>query len=335
MIKLYLEQQGNKAGDYTIELKEYDDATAATGKWDEATCTKNAGDHVGNTDEVAVMGTFNSSCAKLEVPILNQDPDGPMLMVSHANTNVGLTKTWEPGEPDKFYPTGSATTPGSSPPTTSRASGRAVLAAKDLEGEEVLRPQRQPDLRQGVAKAFVNEAKKQGIKILGNEPWDAKQPNYTALFQKIKATDPDCIFLGGIYDNNGGQLVKDKVEVLGDNTDVVTDGPGRLHRLPGLAEAAAGARACTSPSPASTRPLRRRWRRRKLLRRLQGEVRRGPATELRALRRAAVQVILAAIAKSDGTRKGITDQVFGGAGSPSRLRRVGHRQGDHHRSQDR
>ena len=25
----------------------------------------------------------------------------------------------------------------------------------------------------------------------------------------------DCVFLGGIYDNNGGQLVKDKVAVLG------------------------------------------------------------------------------------------------------------------------
>ena len=52
------------------------------------------------------MGTYNSGCAKLEVPVLNQDPTGPMLMVSHANTNPGLTKTWDPGEPDKYYPTG-------------------------------------------------------------------------------------------------------------------------------------------------------------------------------------------------------------------------------------
>ena len=35
---------------------------------------------------------------------------------------------------------------------------------------------------------------------------------------------------------------------------------------------------------------------------------------LRPLRRAATQVILAAIAKSDGTRKGVRDQVFGGSG---------------------
>ncbi len=64
-IKLYLEQVGNKAGDYTIEFKPYDDSTAAKGAWDDATCAKNATDHVANTNEVAVMGTYNSGCAKI------------------------------------------------------------------------------------------------------------------------------------------------------------------------------------------------------------------------------------------------------------------------------
>ena len=105
-IKLQLEKVADKAGDYNIALKEYDDSTAAKGAWDDATCANNANDHVGNKAEVAVMGTYNSGCAKLEVPILNQDRTGPMLMVSHANTNPGLTKTWDPGEPDKYYPTG-------------------------------------------------------------------------------------------------------------------------------------------------------------------------------------------------------------------------------------
>ena len=39
---------GNKAGDYTIKLKPYDDSTAAKGAWDDATCAKNATDHVAN-----------------------------------------------------------------------------------------------------------------------------------------------------------------------------------------------------------------------------------------------------------------------------------------------
>src|SRR5689334_18698341 len=53
-IKLYLEQQGNKAGDYTIKFQEYDDSTAAKGQWDDGQCTKNATAHVQNKDEVAI-----------------------------------------------------------------------------------------------------------------------------------------------------------------------------------------------------------------------------------------------------------------------------------------
>ncbi|MEY2583862.1 MAG: branched-chain amino acid transport system substrate-binding protein, partial [Ilumatobacteraceae bacterium] len=103
-MQLLIDQAGGKAGAYSIQLKTYDDSTAAKGGWDDATCAKNANDHVSNKAEVAIMGTYNSGCAKIEVPVLNQDPSGPMLMVSHANTNPGLTKAWDPGEPDKYYP---------------------------------------------------------------------------------------------------------------------------------------------------------------------------------------------------------------------------------------
>ena len=108
LIQLYLDSVGDKAGHYKIKLKIYDDSTAAAGSWDAATCTQNANAHVANTAEVAVMGTYNSGCAKLEVPILNQ-ASPPMLMVSDANTSPGLTKAYsgnDPGEPDKYYPTG-------------------------------------------------------------------------------------------------------------------------------------------------------------------------------------------------------------------------------------
>ncbi|HEY0239937.1 MAG TPA: hypothetical protein VGC37_14960, partial [Friedmanniella sp.] len=92
LIQLYLDSVGGKAGKYAITLKTYDDSTAAKGAWDDAACAKNGTDHVADTSEVAVMGTFNSGCAKIELPILNQDSTGPMLMVSHANSNPGLTK---------------------------------------------------------------------------------------------------------------------------------------------------------------------------------------------------------------------------------------------------
>jgi branched-chain amino acid transport system substrate-binding protein len=70
---------------------------------------------------------------------------------------------------------------------------------------------------QGVAKAFADEAAKQNIQVLGNEAWDAKATDYKSLMGKIKTAGADCVYLGGIYDNNGGQVVKDKVAVLGAN----------------------------------------------------------------------------------------------------------------------
>ena len=70
----------------------------------------------------------------------------------------------------------------------------------------------------GVAKAFATSATKVGIEIVGEQAWDAKQPNYTALYQAVKASGADMVYLGGIYDNNGGQLIKDKVAVLGKNS---------------------------------------------------------------------------------------------------------------------
>ena len=42
------------------------------------------------------------------IPVLNEAPDGPVGMVSPANTYVGLTHAGpglEEGEPDKYYPT--------------------------------------------------------------------------------------------------------------------------------------------------------------------------------------------------------------------------------------
>src|SRR4029078_4513451 len=54
-IALLLEQSGGKAGNYSVTLKTYDDSTAAKGGWDDATCAKNANDHVANSAEVAVM----------------------------------------------------------------------------------------------------------------------------------------------------------------------------------------------------------------------------------------------------------------------------------------
>ena len=314
-IELYLEQIGYMAGDYKIVLKKYDDSTAAAGKWDQAQCTKNATDHVANVDEVAVMGTYNSGCAKIIVPVLNQDPNGPMLMVSQANTNPGLTKTWDPGEPEKYYPTGKRNY--ARVVTTDDNQGRAAaqFMAKDLGVKTCYILNDNETYGQGVASSFEKEAVKQGIKVIANDPWDAKQPNYTALFQKVKSANPDCVYLGGIFDNNGGQLIKDKVAVLGDNTAVKLMGPDGFTGYPELNKLAEGQGMYLSFPGLTNEDLRKQGgAAAKLLDAYKAKFGGDPASSYALYGVAAMQVILAAIAKSDGTRKSVTDQVLSGSG---------------------
>jgi branched-chain amino acid transport system substrate-binding protein len=314
-IELYLKQIGYKAGNYTIELKKYDDSTAAAGKWDQAQCTKNATDHVANADEVAVMGTYNSGCAKIIVPVLNVDPSGPMLMVSQANTNPGLTKTWDPGEPDKYYP--NKVRNYARVVTTDDNQGRAAaqFMATDLKVKKCYILNDNETYGQGVAAAFAKEAPNSGIQILGNDPWDAKQPNYTALFQKIKGTGADCIYLGGIFDNNGGQLIKDKVAVMGDNKTVPLMGPDGFTGYPELNKLPEGQNMYLSFPGLTNDDLRKQGgAAAKLLDTYKAQYGADPASSYALYGVAAVQVILQAISQSDGTRADITKQVFSGAG---------------------
>lgn len=319
-IELYLKSIGYKAGKYTVSFKKYDNATAAAGSWDAAKCAANAQAHVANKNEVAVMGTYNSGCAKIIVPVLNQDPKGPMLMVSDANTNPGLTKAWNPGEPDVYYPNGVRNYARVCTTDDNQGSAAAQFA-KSIGIKNVYVLNDTQTYGQGVAQAFTTEAKKIGLNVLSSgatgEGWDAKQSDYTALFTKIAALNPDMVYVGGIFDNNGGQLVKDKVKVLGDNTKVKMMGPDGFTGYPDLNKMPEAQGMYLSFAGLSTDLL------------LANDPKGAGATFVKAYKKAygkdpvgsypiygvaAVQVILAAIAKSDGTRKGVNNAVFSGAG---------------------
>jgi branched-chain amino acid transport system substrate-binding protein len=314
-IKLYLDQVGNKAGKFKVSFKAYDDSTAAKGAYDDATCAKNAQDHVANPNEIAVMGTYNSACAKIEVPVLNQDPKGPMLMVSHANTNPGLTKAWDPGEPEKYYPTGQRNYARIVTTDDFQGTADSNFVFQDLGKKRCYVLNDNTTYGQGVATAFSANAKKIGLTILGNQPWDPKQPNYTALFQGIKAKNPDCIFVAGIYDLNGGQLIKDKVKVLGDNKKVMLMGPDGFSGYAALHAQKEGEGMYLSFVGLDTESLRKNGGgAAKFLDAYKAKYGADPSTSYALYAAAAVQVILQAIEKSDGTRKGVTQAVFSGAG---------------------
>jgi branched-chain amino acid transport system substrate-binding protein len=318
-IKLLLEKVGNKAGTFNVGLKEYDDSTAAKGAWDDATCTANANAHVTNKAEVAVMGTYNSGCAKLEVPILNQDPSGPMLMISHANTNPGLTKAWDPGEPQKYYPTGKLNYGRIIATDDFQGKAGAQFAAKELGVKNCYVLNDAQTYGQGVAKAFVDAAPGVGITVIANDAWDSKQTNYTALFEKVKSKNPDCVYLGGINDNNGQQLIKDKVKVLGPNDGAVKlIGPDGFTGYPELRKMpeAQGMYISFAGIP-SGELVKQGGFGGTFVTDFKTKYGHDPASFYSIYGAAATQLILAAIAKSDGTRKSVNDAAFSGITIPA------------------
>jgi branched-chain amino acid transport system substrate-binding protein len=146
-----------------------------------------------------------------------------MVMVSNANTNPGLTKKWDAGEPEKYYPTGKRNY--YRVVTTDDVQGAAAAIFAKAQGvKKVYVINDRQTYGQGIARAFTTNAKKQGLTVLSSgdagEGWDDKATDYEALFTKIKALSPDMIYIGGIYDLGGGKLVRDKVKYLGDNTKV-------------------------------------------------------------------------------------------------------------------
>ena len=110
-IRKELTDREYKAGDYNIGFQACDDATAQAGKWDSGKCSQNANNYAANDKVIGVIGTFNSGCAAIIIPVLNQAPDGGIAMISPANTYPCLTVNLPGGcdatEPDKYYPSGS------------------------------------------------------------------------------------------------------------------------------------------------------------------------------------------------------------------------------------
>ncbi len=229
-MKLRLEQAGGKVcgGKYTIDYEAWDDASAALGQWDPAVETENANKAAADPSIIAYLGTFNSGAAKLSIPILNQA--GPLVMISPANTNPGLTKADkdEPGVTDSYYP------------TKVRSYAR-VVAADDIQGKvaanfvkslgakTVYILDDQQLYGKGVADVFEVTAKEIGLTVLGHEGIDTKAADYKALMTKISTSNaggpPDAIYVGMVVDSNASQLLKDKVAIMGDNEKVKYVGP--------------------------------------------------------------------------------------------------------------
>jgi branched-chain amino acid transport system substrate-binding protein len=218
--RLLLEQQDWKAGDHNVALQVCDDATAQAAKWDPDKCSRNAHAYAQNESLIGVIGTFNSGCAAIEIPVLNQAPGGGLMLLSPANTYGCLTEPCAGNEPEKYYPSGTRNYARVAPSDPNQGAVMAEFAkAQGVNRIYILNDKEAYGL--GVAKNFQGAAEALGMTVTGFSAYDPKQANFRAIFTRIKATNPDGVFIGGLVDENSGQLINDKVSVLGPNAGKV------------------------------------------------------------------------------------------------------------------
>jgi branched-chain amino acid transport system substrate-binding protein len=309
-IKFILKQHDFKAGKYKIGYQSCDDATAQLGKWASEKCSANANAYAQNKSVIGVIGTFNSGCAEIIIPVLNRAPDGPLGMISPANTYVGLTHSGPgtaAGEPDKYYPTG-------------KRSYIRIVAADDFQGAADALNAQQLGLKsiyilndkeaygQGVATDFKNSLTELGIKVAGFAAWNGKASSYTGLATKIKQTGADAVFLGGLVCENGGKLIKDLRSTLGKSVTILApDGFTPISAVvQGAGAAAEGIYVSVAGQPNENLPQAGKT----FVKDFGATQSGGNVDPYSSYAAQAIDVLLTAIEKSDGTRASVTTQLL-------------------------
>jgi branched-chain amino acid transport system substrate-binding protein len=214
-IELALEQAGGKAGDFTVKYESLDDSTAQAGAWTPEATQTNALKAAGDDSTAAYIGEFNSGASAVSIPILNE---AGVPQISPANTAVGLTSDDPgagPGEPDKYYPSGSRTYTRIVPKDTIQGAALATLMKQD-GCTKVYMTNDKEVYGAGLADNIESSAKEQGLELVANDSIDKNAPNYRSLADKAKSTGADCFVFSGITANNAVQLYKDFAAALPD-----------------------------------------------------------------------------------------------------------------------
>jgi branched-chain amino acid transport system substrate-binding protein len=207
-MKLALSQAGGKAGQWTVNYQPLDDSTAAAGKWDPSQCAANARKAASDSKAVLYLGEFNSGCSEVSIPILNQ---AGVPQISPANTYVGLTTSLPgsaPGEPQKYYPTGTRTYL-RIVPIDSIQGAADLIAMKQAGCTKVAVANDKEAYGSGLATLLELEKGFYGVTITGNTGIDPTAPNFRSYAATVKAQGADCFFFAGIVSNGAVQIAKD------------------------------------------------------------------------------------------------------------------------------
>ena len=307
-IRTVLRGRGFSAGRHTVGYRSCDNSTAQTGNFESRRCAANANAFATADDLVALIGPYNSTCAGIEIPILNRAPGGPLAMISPTNTYPGLTRSGlgppasYMGEPEVYYPTGARNYVRLRPRDDLQGAAHGILAKQLGLASVYVIHDGSPFWKVQLADPFRRTARRLGVAVAGSAAFDTTAQSYESLAAQVERAGADGVLIGGDPYDGGDRLLEALRARLGKGVTIMG---GSLFAfapdvLKQAGSAALGLYATTLDLPLTATPLRAEGRR--FAREvgafgapLQGVLEAGQATD----------VVLDAIARSDGTRESV------------------------------
>ena len=297
---LALERRDYRAGQYRVGLQVCNDAARDNVVADPLTCVANARAYGANPSVIGVVGPFTSNCARFQIPILNRAPGGSVAMVSPSNTYVGLTRDAADAaenEPSIYYPTGRRNYARVVPTDDVEAAADAMVAQRlGVKRVYALVPIGYPT---PILEDFILAAGNVGMEIAGRRFWGDGQ-SYERLAALVARSKADGVFLVGPTP----ELLQALRARLGRAVPVISSGFDPATAV--LAGAAADGMIISYPGPA--------------IGLLKGEGARFVASFSKKFDKMpdrfavdaaqAMDVLLEAVARSDGTRASVTNKLF-------------------------
>jgi branched-chain amino acid transport system substrate-binding protein len=308
-ILFVLRSHGFKAGEQVVGYQSCDDSTSQTGLFEFYKCTSNAKAYAAAKRLVGLIGTYNSGCAHDEIPIVNRAAPGPLAMISPSNTYVGLTRTGpgaSPDDPQALYPTGVRNYVRVTSADDVQGAAHALLA-KQLGLSSVYVLEDGDEYGTALAQRFEAAARNLGVEIAGSGTWNPRSRSYAGLADRVARSGAQGVLLAGLLILNGAEVVKALRARLGPDF-VIMAGDAFIPARELLKEAGGDALgmyvSSTFASPDQLTPTGRRF--------VRDFARTQPVSSIPpyVLESAqATEVLLHAIARSDGTRASVLEEL--------------------------
>jgi branched-chain amino acid transport system substrate-binding protein len=307
-IAYVLREHGYRAGRFRLAYQSCDDSTAQTGDFSGLKCTANARAWVANPIVIGVIGPYNSQCAADELPVTNA---ADVAMVSPTNTDIDLTHigpVTRQGNLSILYPSG-------------RRNYARVIASDDLQGAAMAAFATRRRLSRiyvlddyslaagaPMAASFQIAAQHLHIQIAGLLSWKPSSRSFDRLADEVARSGADGVYVSGMLSDGSGAVIRALRRRLGPRVTILAnDRSLPIAQL--FQRAGSGARGIYVSTPfLPNAELPTVWR--QFLAGFAATQHQAPVDPAAVNAARATEMLLGAIARSNGARGSVTDALL-------------------------